>query len=87
MKRLLLDYKLSFNSLARKRCSSISKYVIFKHFVVSDIWKFYAKLPSEKQKQFPLVLSEHGFRNWLVVVKQEAITWTYVDPDLCRNME
>ena len=52
MTRLLLDYKLSFNSLARKRCSSISKYVIFKHFVVSDIWKFLRNCPQQNNNSF-----------------------------------
>ena len=30
--------------------------------------------------------SQHWFRKWLGAVKQQAITWDNVDPDLCRHM-
>ena len=33
-----------------------------------------------------LVLSQHWFRQWLGAVRQQAITWAKVDPDLCRHM-
>ena len=30
--------------------------------------------------------SQHWFREWLGAVRQQAITWVNVDPDLCRHM-
>ena len=36
-----------------------------------------------------LMISQHWFRWWLGAVRllrQQAITWAYVDPDLCRHM-
>ena len=32
------------------------------------------------------MISQHWFRWWLGAVRQQAITWTNVDPDLCRHM-
>ena len=32
-----------------------------------------------------LVISQYWFRQWLGAVKQQAITWANVDPDLCRH--
>ena len=34
----------------------------------------------------PLIMSQHWFRWWLGAVRQQAITWTNVDPDLCRHI-
>ena len=33
-----------------------------------------------------LVISQQWFRQWLGAVKQQAITWANVDPDLLRPM-
>ena len=33
-----------------------------------------------------LMISQHWFRWWLGVVRQQAITWANVDPDLCHHM-
>ena len=33
-----------------------------------------------------LMISQHWFRYWLGAVRQQAITWANVDPDLCRRM-
>ena len=33
------------------------------------------------------MISQHWFRWWLGVIRQQAITWTNVDPDLCRQNE
>ena len=33
-----------------------------------------------------LMISQHWFRYWLGAVRQQAITWTNVDPDLSRHM-
>ena len=32
------------------------------------------------------MISQHWFRWWLGAVRQQAITWAHVDPDLCRQM-
>ena len=32
------------------------------------------------------MISQHWFRQWLGAVRQQAITWANVDPDLCRQM-
>ena len=32
------------------------------------------------------MISQHWFRQWLGAVRQQAITWANVDPDLCRHM-
>ena len=32
------------------------------------------------------MISQHWFRLWLGAVRQQAITWAHVDPDLCRQM-
>ena len=32
------------------------------------------------------MISQHWFRKWLGAVRQQAITWANVDPDLCRHM-
>ena len=33
-----------------------------------------------------LMVSQHWFRLWLGALRQQAITWANVDPDLCRHM-
>ena len=33
-----------------------------------------------------LMISQHWLRQWLGAVRQQAITWANVDPDLCRHM-
>ena len=33
-----------------------------------------------------LRISQHWFRKWLGAVRQQAITWASVDPDLCHHM-
>ena len=33
-----------------------------------------------------MIISQHWFRWWLGAVRQRAITWVNVDPDLCRHM-
>ena len=32
------------------------------------------------------LISQHWFREWLGAVRQQAITWANVEPDLCRHM-
>ena len=33
-----------------------------------------------------LIISQHWFRYWLGAVRQQAITWVNVEPDLCGHM-
>ena len=44
------------------------------------------KLPSDECNWILLMISQHCFRYWLGAVRQQAITWANVDPDLCRHM-
>ena len=44
------------------------------------------KLPSDECHKTLLMISQHLFRQWLGAVRQQAITCTNVDPDLCRQM-
>ena len=44
------------------------------------------KLPSDECNWILLMISQHWFRYWLGAVRQQAITWANVDPDLCRHM-
>ena len=32
------------------------------------------------------MISQHWFRKWLGAIRQQAITWANVDPDLCRHV-
>ena len=32
------------------------------------------------------MISQHWFTQWLGAVRQQAITWANVDPDLCHQM-
>ena len=33
-----------------------------------------------------MMIYQNWFRQWLGAVRQQAITWANVDPDLCRHM-
>ena len=44
------------------------------------------KLPSDECHKALLMISQHWFREWLGAVRQQAITWANVDPDLYRKM-
>ena len=44
------------------------------------------KLPSDECHKTLLMISQHWFRWWLGAVRQQAITWANVDPDLCCQM-
>ena len=44
------------------------------------------KLPSDECHWTLLMRSQHWFRWWLGTVRQQAITWANVDPDLCCHM-
>ena len=44
------------------------------------------KLSSDEYRWTFLMVSQYWFRWWLGAVRQQAITWANVDPDLCRHM-
>ena len=44
------------------------------------------KLLSGKCYRTSLMITQHWFRLWLVAIRQQAITWANVDPDLCRHL-
>ena len=44
------------------------------------------KFPSTKCQQASLMISQHWFSWWLGAIRQQAITWTNVGPDLCGHM-
>ena len=44
-----------------------------------------AKLPSDKYHGTLLMINQNGSKYWYVAVRQQAITWTNVEPDLCRH--
>ena len=44
------------------------------------------ELPSDESQWTPPMISQYWFRYWFGAVRQQAITWANVDPDLCRHM-
>ena len=46
----------------------------------------HVKLPLDECNWTLLMLSQYRFRQWIVAVSLEAITWGNVDPDLCNHM-
>ena len=47
---------------------------------------FTVKLLSGACHRILLMISQHWFREWLGAVRQQAIYWTSVDPDLCGHV-
>ena len=47
---------------------------------------FPVKLPSAECSKTSLMISQHWFRWWLSAIRQQAITWTIADRDLCHHM-
>ena len=43
-------------------------------------------MPSDECHKTLVLISQHWFRSWLGAVRQQAISWANVDPDLCRHM-
>ena len=43
-------------------------------------------LPLDECHSTLVMISQHWFREWLGAVRQQAIAWANVDPDLCRHM-
>ena len=40
----------------------------------------------ECQTRALMIIAQHWFRQWLGAIRQQAITWANVDPDICRHM-
>ena len=56
---------------------------------MTDGWVYLVKFPSDECHWTVLMISQHWFRWswwWLGVIRQQAITWANVDPDLCHHM-
>ena len=49
-------------------------------------WSLSTKLFSCKYQKNSLMSSQHRFRQWLAAVKQQAITLTDVNPNLCHHI-
>ena len=49
-------------------------------------WVYPVKLPTRAYHRISLMINQHLFRPWLGAVRQQAITWTYVDQVLGRHM-
>ena len=44
------------------------------------------ELPLRWLTRNSLVMSQHWFKLWLGAIRQQAITWANVDPDVCRHL-
>ena len=74
------------NSLTLRDLDSILKVLssfLFYWLVSSHLLM---KMPSDECHGTFLKISQHWFRQWLGAVRQQAITWANVDPDLCHHM-
>ena len=49
-------------------------------------WEIPVRLVLDEWPRTPSMISQHWFRQWLGVVRHQAITWANVDPDVCRHM-
>ena len=48
-------------------------------------WVILAKWLSELYHRIPAMISQQWLRSWFGAVRPQAVTWTNVDPDLCRH--
>ena len=44
------------------------------------------KLPSDEDQQTLSMISQYLPRSWLGAIRQQAITWANIDPNLCRHV-
>ena len=81
-----IGVQVAINSLASGRC-----FRCIKRLFSNSLYRIVAcalavkLLPSECQN-ISLMICQHWFREWLGAIRQQAIAWANVDPDLCRNM-
>ena len=78
---LILYWLNGFNSLAPGRCGSNFKNTCYK--LIS--WAF-CQIALRWMSQNTMMISQHWFSSWLGAVRQQAITWANVDPDLWHHM-
>ena len=79
------SHVLLVNSLAPRKFEWNFRYLILQ--MISVIcWLSLVQLPWYECHWTSLMISQHWFRQWLGVVRKQAITWANVDPDLRRHM-
>ena len=74
------------NSLTPDRCGADFKSIISKQMIRIKLVGISCELTLRWMPQNVVVLNQHYFRSWLGAVRQQAITWVSVDPDLCRHI-
>ena len=74
------------NSLVVDRSGGNFKCVIFRHILMIDIYLEHFQWNCLKDGTRLSWWCQHWLRSWLGVIRQQAITWTNVDPVLYRNM-
>ena len=76
------------NSFAPEWCGSNFTCVFLKLILWIDILSYSCEILvkfSGECHRTPVMINQHRFRYWLGAVRQQAITWTTVDPDLCHH--
>ena len=71
------------NSLAPARCGSNFKSLNVIGWILEHVLLNFSQMIFHRT---PLMIRQHWFRWWLGAVRQQDITWTNVDPDLCGHM-
>ena len=74
------------NSFAPGRCGLSLKSEIFKPVSRIDILSIFYGITLSECHKASLMISQHWFKWWLVAVRQQAITWANVNPDLWCHM-
>ena len=77
---------INFNLLAPWIFAWNVMYVTFKPSLVIDGWGISGEIALSWWSLDSLMISQYWVGWWLGAVRQQAITWAYVDPDLCRHM-
>ena len=75
------------NSLAPGKFDWNFPHVIFKQILVIDGSGISCEIALLWMSlDISLMISQHWFRQWLGAVRQQAITWSNIDSDLCRHL-
>ena len=74
----------SLNSLPPGRYGSNFKIMLFKLIILALALS--VKLLENECHRILLMRSHHWFKSWLGAIRQQAIIWTNVDPELCCHM-
>ena len=75
-----------FNPLAHGRCGRNDNSVILQLTKENSSFGTQVKLLSGECQRAPLMWSQHRFSYWHGSIRQQAITWSSVVPDLCCYM-